>query len=299
MSSIKVFDLTSKQIVEEKVYGGGLVQSFYSNKILGFFIGQTWIQKLISKVVGAYKSSRRSKNQIEPFLKQYEMSLEGYQIPTGGFQSFSDFFVRKKTQINFPVDPNVFPSPCDARLSVSRIENGVPALKIKGRDVLLPDLLGPFKEKCPKSGWAMTFRLCPLDYHRYHFVDTGVVSKAHKLGTQLHSVNPWALQSLPKIFEWNERQVTFQQSEHYGELIYIEVGAMCVGKIHQTYQAGSSVSRGDEKGYFDFGGSTVVLIVGDDKKGLKINPLILSINKEGIEVLTRLGDNIGLWADIE
>lgn len=281
-------------MIEEKVYGGEWLDFAYKFPPLRGLISQTWVQKFVSNYVGDKKKSPQSKKDIEPFLKDFGMTLDEYLVPEGGFQSFNDFFVRFKKNIKFPSEPEIFASPCDARLSVSRIENGVPALKIKGKDIPLPDLLGSFKNKCPKSGWAMTFRLCPLDYHRFHFVDDGVVSKAHKLGTQLHSVNPWALQQIPKIFEWNERQLAIQETKNFGEVLYVEVGAMCVGRIHQTYDVGAVAKRGQEKGYFDFGASTQVVIVGENEgKKLKLNPEIIEKNNHGFEVLVKLGQELG------
>ena len=156
--------------------------------------------------------------------------------------------------------------------------------------------MGPLKDKLPQKGWAMTFRLCPLDYHRFHFFDSGHASKAVKLGTKLDSVNPWALEFKPQIFEWNERQVTTLHSDHFGDVIYIEIGALCVGRIHQTFEPNTPIIRGQEKGYFDFGASTVVLIVSDGQKSLHLAPLIESQNALGVEVLVRLGDNLGRWA---
>jgi len=297
MKIIPVFDLQENKMIEEKVYGGEWLDFAYKFPPLRALISQTWVQKFVSNHVGEKKKSASSKNDIEPFLKNFGVNLDDYVVPEGGYTSFNDFFIRFKKNTAFPQEAKVFASPCDARLSVSRIENGVPALKIKGKDVLLPDLLGSFKNKCPQKGWAMTFRLCPLDYHRFHFVDEGTVSKAHKLGTQLHSVNPWALQQIPQIFEWNERQLALQQTKNFGEVIYLEVGAMCVGRIHQTYDVDATAKRGQEKGYFDFGASTLVLIVGDSAtEGLNLNPKILERNAQGVEVLVRLGQKLGEYS---
>ena len=290
MKIIPIYDLQEKKMVEEKVYGGGWLDLAYKFPPLRGLIHQTWVQKLVTHYVGEKKKSPSSKKDIDAFVKNFAIDLKEYIVPEGGFESFNEFFIRFKKKLEFPTEQNVFPSPCDARLNISRIENATPALKIKGKDVPLPELLGPFKNHCPSSGWALTFRLCPVDYHRFHFIDDGIVSKANKLGTQLHSVNPWALQQLPKIFEWNERQLSFQRSKNFGEIIYIEVGAMCVGRIHQTYEPEKMATRGQEKGYFDFGASTLVLIVGDQPaKKLEFNPEILEKNNQGIEVLVRLG----------
>src|SRR5688572_17688447 len=104
MSSIKVYDLAEHKIVDEKVYGGQIVKSFYSTRPMGFFIKRRWIQKMLSHLVGAYKRSGRSRRQIEPFLKQYSMNLEGYHVPDKGFRNFNEFFIRKKIDVLFPED---------------------------------------------------------------------------------------------------------------------------------------------------------------------------------------------------
>lgn len=296
MLSIDVFDLRNKSVVKEKVYGGKLLRIFYATFPLNFFVGLSWVQKIVSVFVGIYKRSFWSRKQILPFIQQYEMNLDEFVVPQEGFQNFNEFFIRQKKEIIFSNEENIFSSPCDARLMASRFEDSIPRLKVKGKEILLPDLLGPFQKKLPQKGWALTFRLCPLDYHRFHFFDSGTAEKPIKLGTKLDSVNPWALESKPRIFEWNERQITLFHSDNFGDVFYIEVGALCVGRIHQTYEAGKLLKRGQEKGFFDFGGSTVVLIVSDGQKRLDLDPLILSQNALGVEVLVRLGDNLARWA---
>jgi phosphatidylserine decarboxylase len=223
------------------------------------------------------------------------MNLDDFIVPEGGFKSFNDFFIRQKKEIHFSNDLDVLSSPCEARLMTSRFEDSIPRLNVKGKEILLPDLLGPFQKKLPQKGWALTFRLCPLDYHRFHFFDSGTAEEALKLGTKLDSVNPWALEWKPRIFEWNERQVTLFHSDNFGDVFYVEVGALCVGRNHQTYKVGKILKKCEEKGFFDFGGSTVVLIVSDGQKKLELDPLILSQNALEVEVLVRLGDNLGRW----
>lgn len=289
MEEIKVYDPKSNAVFTEKVYGARALQRAYSNFFLNKVISSSTIQKAVSKLVAVQKKSSLSKKSVSDFVKAYDINLNDFEVPLGGYQSFNEFFIRKKKNIKFP-EGKTLGSPCDARLSIARISNSTPALKIKGRDVLLPDFLGPLRDRCPKDGWAMTFRLCPVDYHRFHFVDAGPIEETQKLGTTLHSVNPWALQSAPQIFEWNERQLSIQNGETFGEIIYVEVGAMCVGAIHQTYDRKKSIQRGQEKGYFDFGGSTLVLIVSDI---FAPDERILNTNEKGLEWMTRVGDSLG------
>ena len=290
MSDIKVFDPRTKSEIIEKVYGGALLRFAYENKVLRTLISSPIIQKPISKIFGELKKSSSSAKQVHSFIKEYNIQIEDFEVPENGFRTFNDFFIRKKKKITFP-EGKTLGSPCDARLSLAKIQNGVPVLKIKDKEVPLPTLLGASKARCPQEGWALTFRLCPVDYHRYHFVDSGKTEETILLGTLLHSVNPWALEQEPQIFEWNERQLTVQQSENFGEIFYIEVGAMCVGCIHQTYESQSVVSRGQEKGYFDFGGSTQVLLLG---KNFKPNEDILEASNRGLEYLVQVGDVLGV-----
>jgi len=135
----------------------------------------------------------------------------------------------------------------------------------------------------------MIARLCPVDYHRFHFPDDCKILDSYRIHGKFHSVNPVALAANGKVFLENERQVTILESDNFGKLAFIEVGAMCVGKIVQTYAAGQAkFKRGAEKGYFLFGGSTVI-ILGEKDRWIPAND-ILENSEKGIEVLVPLGD---------
>ena len=137
MLSLDVFDLRQKRVVKEKVYGGKLLRIFYASFPLRFFIGLTWLQKFISYCVGFYKRSSWSHKQVSPFIHQYEMSLDDFVVPNGGFKSFNDFFIRQKKEIRFSEDQSVFCSPCDARLMAIRFEDYIPRLKIKNKEIVV------------------------------------------------------------------------------------------------------------------------------------------------------------------
>ena len=99
-----------------------------------------------------------------------------------------------------------------------------------------------------------------MDYHRYHFPDDGQAGRPLTISGAFHSVNPWALERLPGLLAENERVLTILQSKNFGGLALLEVGAMMVGRMEQTFEPGTIVKRGDEKGYFLFGGSTMILL---------------------------------------
>jgi phosphatidylserine decarboxylase len=144
------------------------------------------------------------------------------------------------------------------------------------------------------GGPGFIARLCPVDYHRFHFPDSGKVISETRLTGPLHSVNPVALAARGDLLFRNERVVTVIETENFGAIAYVEVGAICVGKIVQTYGDPSRVERGEEKGYFLFGGSTVI-VIGEAGK-FTIDSDLLAKSREGTECLIRLGEGIATGA---
>jgi phosphatidylserine decarboxylase len=141
------------------------------------------------------------------------------------------------------------------------------------------------------KGVCIVVRLCPADYDRFHFPDSGIPKGVRKINGMYYSVNPIALQEIAKIYCQNKREITFFESDHFDKIAYIEVGATCVGSIIQTYTKEEVVNKGEEKGYFKFGGSTVVLFL---KKGqVKIDEDILKNTQKGIETKVNMGECIG------
>jgi phosphatidylserine decarboxylase len=152
------------------------------------------------------------------------------------------------------------------------------------------------------SKWASAFqngplllaRLCPVDYHRFHFPDAGKIVEDYRIHGLFHSVNPLALKANPEIFIQNERHVTILETENFGKLAYIEVGAICVGKIIQSKNLNPGVKffKGEEKGYFLFGGSTVIVL---GEKGKWIPSQDISRNTiDGIETYLHLGTPVAV-----
>ena len=140
------------------------------------------------------------------------------------------------------------------------------------------------------GGPGFIARLCPVDYHRFHFPDRGRVLESWRIVGALHSVNPWALAFREDIFMINERQVTILETEHFGKLAYVEVGATCVGKIQQTHQD-VEFERGAEKRMFLFGGSTVI-VLGEAGKWA-IDERLLKHTQEGVEAYLKMGQALG------
>ena len=210
------------------------------------------------------------------------------------FTSFNDFFTRELVSNARPItnDPDILISPGDGRLSAFENIDLDNLVQIKGityslRELIKDDSIASKYE----NGVCLILRLCPTDYHRFHFVDSGTIGSNHKIKGSYYSVNPIALKSIPKLFCENKREWSILESDNFGDILTIEVGATCVGSIIQTYKPGSKVSKGDEKGYFKFGGSTTILFFEKDK--VKIDEEIINQTNLGYECIVKLGENIG------
>lgn len=215
-------------------------------------------------------------------------------IPINGFESFNNFFTRKVKPSSRPIDlnKNIFISPGDGRLSAYENIDLNKIVQIKGLYYSLDELINS-KEIATKfkNGICLILRLCPTDYHRFHFVDNGVCDETKKIKGRYYSVNPIALNKIPKLFCKNKREWSLFHSENFGDVLYIEVGATCVGSIIQSYSSNKKISKGDEKGFFKFGGSTVILFLQEHT--VKIDENILHQTTLGYETKVNMGEKIG------
>ncbi len=218
--------------------------------------------------------------------------MEDYE--PGPYRTFNDFFIRrfKPQKRKFLQGPGQLPAFAEGRYLAFENITEEQKFPVKGQFLRVQDLLDDqIKARQFEGGPMVIARLCPVDYHRFHFPDDGEILDHWSISGRLHSVNPVALEARPNIFITNERQVTLLKTKNLGILAYIEVGALCVGKIIQTY-AGRTFKRGDEKGYFLFGGSTVILL--GEKGSWKPNADMLKRSSMGLETYIHLGDGIGL-----
>lgn len=276
---------------KEIVYGDLGVRLLYGNP-LGFALADSFlVRKWISKVYGALQSSAKSGGKVAGFVEKFRIPMEQYE--EGPFKSFNDFFIRRfrAGQRSFPKEAVVMGAFAEARyLAFQDISRPI-SIPVKGLGLDPMSLLGstPDKERF-RGGPCLLARLCPVDYHRYHFPDSGRISHQHFENGKLHSVNPLALQRHPELFFTNERQISLLETENFGRLAYVEVGALCVGRIVESHPAGAPFERGAEKGYFLFGGSTVV--VYGEPGAWKPADDLLQNTAAGLETLVELGQPV-------
>lgn len=290
---IRIYDRKEKKLMEERVVGEKFLKLLYERpygRPLLFLIRR----KFFSTFYGRLMDTRRSRGMIGPFIRDHGIAMEESMVKAEDFTSFNDFFRRQLKPSARPFDPSphTFPSPADSRLLAFTDISIHEVIQVKGLTYSLKELLkNPVLAENYQGGTVLVFRLNPLDYHRFHFVDEGIPHPSENINGFYYSVNPMALKTIPRVYLENKRAITRFDSRHFGTLLYVEVGATNVGTIIQTHEACLPVKKGSEKGYFEFGGSTVILFV--EKGRLTLHEDILKASKEGIETRVLCGETIG------
>lgn len=291
---IRIYNRNTKSYEEEKVAGSSYLKWCYESPI-GKSITELLIKKkLFSKLYGLFCDTKLSAKKIPQFIKDFDIDMNMYLKKASDFSTFNDFFIREVSSNSRPIalDKNTLISPADGRLYAYENIDMNKVVQVKGITYSLKELLGDSDiAKEYDGGTCLIFRLAPIDYHRYHFIDSGIPGQNHFIKGNYYSVNPIALDRIPKLFCQNKREWSVFKSDNFDDVLYVEVGATCVGSIIQSHTVGKHVNRGDEKGYFKFGGSTVVLFL---KKGIaKIDDDIIEQTKLGYETKVVMGEKIG------
>lgn len=298
---IKYFNRMTNKVEVEKVYGDWFIKFLYSSA-LGHQIGNVFTNKYFSKIYGAFQDMPSSHNKVRPFIEKFNIPIDEYEPGTrpaldtrDSYRTFNEFFIRrfKLGKRSFVAEPNRMPAFAEARYVGFDAVNEKDLYPVKGQYLLAKDLVGNDQvAKIFEGGPLVIARLCPVDYHRYHYPDNGKVLDNFRVPGAYDSVNPLALKYKNQIFIKNERHVSILQTENFGRLAYIEVGAICVGKIVQSHRWNKPFMRGEEKGYFLFGGSTVVLL--GEKGAWKPSADILANTAKGVETYLHLGSEVAV-----
>ena len=290
---IKVYQRSAEKYAVEKVYGQNFLNWLYDSPS-GRMASPFLKNKIPSKLYGYWMDHKSSRKKIDSFLEEHPMDLSPFVKPSAskqGWDSFNDFFIRsyKEGYAKFS-QYDQMPAYAEGRYFAWESLDRLTTVPVKGYQLNRKQLLeNRHMDPLFKDGPAMVCRLAPVDYHRFHFMDDGEVVDSWRILGDLDSVNPLSLSKNPGVHMENERQVTILSTKRFGTIAMIEVGAICVGKIVQTY-TGDSFNRGQEKGYFKFGGSTVIIL--GEKGAWKPSQDILDQSAKGFETLIGLGDPI-------
>ena len=246
------------------------------------------INPKISKASGVVLDSRISTVLIKPFVNKNNIDMTEYEVPRHGYPSFNEFFYRKRKQeylINN--DGTTLICPCDGLLTIKDIDEDT-ILRIKHSEYSVKELLHSNKGgERYAGGQALIFRLTPGHYHRYDYCTNGVVTRVKRIPGVLHCVRPIAVGRIP-VFTQNTREYQIIKNDVLGKVTQMEVGAMLVGKISNLKkQAGIEVTSGEEKGYFEYGGSTIIVLLPNK---LKLNEEIINRAKIDGEIPVKIGE---------
>ena len=271
----KVFNRKLKQVEEVKHFGGNKLNNIYKNKLLTKIL----TSKLISKIYGISNSTKLSRRKINKFIEDNNIDMSIYEKKE--YNSFNDFFIRKKKKIS--INKKGFISPVDGKLLVYKINKNseviVKDIKYKVKDLFNEEI------KNLNNSYMFIYRLSLDNYHRFHYIDNGKRIKRVKIKGRLHTVS--SSSNKYKIYKENEREYSILETTNYGKIIYMEVGALLVGKII-NYDL-DTFKRGQEKGYFLPGGSTIIIVA----QNIKVDKDILKHSKLGIETLVEVGEKVG------
>ncbi|MBP5835704.1 phosphatidylserine decarboxylase [Candidatus Phytoplasma meliae] len=285
---MKIVNLQGETITKDSA---SAIQKFLYRNIEKNFLKRILVKILITRpiswMVTLYWYTPWSCRYAQKIIKKHQIMINNFE--KNKFKSYNDFFTRKYKTIPFERDNAAFISPCEAKLSIYPITNNA-FYRIKNTDYSLSDLLqNPSLTSQYQEGYLLVFRLEPHDYHRYLFVDEGTfVGKPHKIKGKLHTVNPIALQSF-NIFKENTREYSVLQTKNFGQIVQMEVGALLVGKIKN--HACQSFQKGQEKGFFECGGSTVVILV--KKNIVSFDSRILKHTQQNWETQIQIAEVIG------
>ena len=272
------YDLKNGKYIESKE--NKALNFLYYTKI-GRIILKIATTKCIANLYALYMNSTLSRIKISRFIKKNHIEMEEYQEQK--YKSFNSFFTREIKPGRRIIEDS-FISICDAKLSIYKIDNDL-SFKIKNSIYTIEELIGEKRN----YKYALVFRLAVDDYHHYVFPDEGKVISTKHIDGVLHTVQPIAFKKY-KVFHENSREISFLDCENLGDVCYIEVGALMIGRI--TNKKIDSFKKGEEKGYFEFGGSTVIMLINKD---ISFNKKIIDNTNKDIETIVKMGQNIGKW----
>lgn len=291
---IKYYNRKTKDYEIEKVAGEKYLNWTYSSPVGMALLEGLIKKKAFSRLYGWYLDRGISKRKIKDFINEFNLDMSITEKSENDYTSFNDFFYRKLKPHARPIDTNKnsVVSLGDGKLYAYENIDMNNLVQVKGFTYSLKELIKDDKiaQKYDK-GACLILRLCPTDYHRFHFIDDGTCGETVKISGAYYSVNPVALQKVEKLFCENKREWSTFHSDNLGDVLYVEVGATCVGSIIQTYTPYERVKKGEEKGYFKFGGSTVILFFEPNK--IKIDKDIIEHTSIGIETYVLMGEKIG------
>jgi phosphatidylserine decarboxylase len=291
---IRYYDRYTQTVKTEKVYGERWLRYAYDNPVGLFFVWLVFRRVWFSKWYGRKMNKRSSALSILPFIAEYDIDVDEFAKSAFDFKTFNEFFYRALKPEARPIVPEegVAVLPADGRHLVFPIVEKADGFYVKGMKFELQELLGDRALAENYAGGAMLIsRLCPVDYHRFHFPVEGIPFEPRLINGWLYSVNPVALRRRLRYLVENKRVVTLVESPQFGTVAMVEVGATNVGSIQQSHVPRRPAAKGSEKGFFAFGGSCVITIFA--KGRIRFESDLVTQSAQYLETYAKMGDRLG------
>lgn len=297
---IKFYNRYTGAIETESIYGERFLRWAYGTPLGQLTVAIAVKRLWFSRWYGWRMDQPGSGKKIKPFIREYAVDVAEFAERVEDYDSFNAFFYRRLKPDARPIvsGDSVVVFPADGRHLAIQDVNVTDTFYVKGQQFNLEAFLGSKGLAHEFEGGALLIsRLCPVDYHRFHFPVAGTPGASHLLGESLCSVSPLALRQNLSILWENRRSITEIDTKVFGKVLMAEIGATCVGGIHQTYEPECSVQKGGEKGYFSFGGSCVATVYKKD--AIRFDRDLLEHSVRGREVYAKMGDQCGLSASLK
>lgn len=284
------------------------VEKVYRNAAVKFLYGDHWLSQHMSPAIlpmiaklpffsqfyGFLQKQPSSTKKIVPFIQHFEVDETEFLDPVTSFSCFNDFFIRKLKSTARPLvhGEQTAIIPADGRYYVYPNVSHTDGFIVKGKKFCLEALLQNAElAQNYAEGSMVLARLCPSDYHRFHFPTNGIPGETQLINGWLYSVNPLAIRKNLDIFTQNKRTLCEIETENFGKILFIDVGATCVGSIQQTYTPHTPQEKGAEKGYFEFGGSSLILLF--PKNSIQFDEDLIEATSHGFEMRCLMGQSLG------
>jgi len=292
VSDIHYFNRHTGQMETEQVYGEGFLRFSYQNP-LGALPLHAMVKRVgFSRWYGKRMDDPATKAKVAPFISKYGLDPAEFADSPDSYATFNEFFYRKLKPEARPIADTKAVFPADGRHLGFQKASAISGVFVKGQKFDLGRLLGDDSLAAKYTDGSLVLsRLCPVDYHRFHFPASGTPGETRLINGPLFSVSPIALrQRLSYLWE-NKRTITKLETSNLGTVLLLEIGATCVGSILQTFTPGKPVRKGDEKGYFAFGGSSTITIF--EPGAVNLAEDLVEYSSKQIELYAKVGTAMG------
>ncbi|MBS0656135.1 MAG: phosphatidylserine decarboxylase [Verrucomicrobia bacterium] len=293
LNSIFYIERQTGNVEKEEILGEGAIRFLYGSTLLSRTIGRLVLNGFAkwppcSAIYGWLQKRARSKRKIIPFINHFQVDASEFEQSPEQFSSFNDFFIRKLKSECRPISHSPAVIPADGRYTFFTDLSSSTPFSVKNRTFCLKTILRDSTLATRYEGGSLVIaRLCPTDCHRFYFPIDCVPGTTEEINGKLFSVNPIATKDNPWIWGANRRYLTILSSEHFGKVAFLEVGATNVGTVIQTYTPGKTYHKGEEKGYFSFGGSALLLFFERGK--IEFSDDLLEASKRRLEIRCLIG----------